>query len=346
MPTRAESVIATRPWRVAHVLSETADVSSYYLEPADAGPLPPYAPGQHVVVHLTADETGDRACAYSLSTAPGRSYYRITVQHCRSAADGGGGCRRCVQSLVIGSVVQLTNPQGMFLLPSSTRPLVLISGGIGITPLYAMLEWLVKTGDPRPVTFIHTTANSGTHLFAEAVHRVTATALVRLHVAYTQPTPADLERGGFDSVGRLSAAAIRTIVTDSDAEFLLCGPTSFLRDLTAGLRATGIPESHLHVEQFMTAPALPADAPDVVVPVRFRRSGVSVPWNPAFSSLLDFAEAQGLAPDYFCRAGMCGTCEYPGSGQVAYTVDLAVPPASGRIRLCCARPLGPVELDL
>jgi ferredoxin-NADP reductase/MOSC domain-containing protein YiiM len=345
-----------RPLRVTAVEPESSTVTSYRLADPGDSPLPAAAAGQFVTVRLPApDGRPVLLRSYSLSGPPGGVDYRISVQ--REAH--GAVSALLHDTLRPGTVLDAAAPRGGFLLRPSTRPVLLVSAGVGATPVLAMLHALVAGRSERDIWWLHTARDGTRHPF-----RVEADALLdRLprahrHVRYTHPRPIDR---GYDAVGRPSAPALADLGLPTDAEAYLCGPTSFLTELTAALAQLGLDPARIHTEIFGTAPSItpgiaatrsarphpPAGPPGPGPAVTFARSDVTATWAPAYASLLELAEACDIAVRWSCRTGVCQTCRTGVlAGTVAYAPDPLEPPADGEILMCCARPAAELILDL
>jgi len=248
-----------------------------------------------------------------------------------------GECSRRLHALAPGDVVELGAPAGTFVLDrASARPVVLLSAGVGATPVLAMLHELARGPSEREVWWVHGARCGREHPFREEVRGLVARLpRVRVHVRYSRPEPGD---AGHDATGRITAAALLELGTPADAEYYLCGPQAFLDDLEAGLRGAGVPPELVRSERFGARRAEPT--------VAFTRSGVRAKWDDRYPALLDLAEASGVAAPSGCRVGACHACRTDVlAGTVAHDPAPAAPPPPGSALLCCARPAGDVVLD-
>jgi ferredoxin-NADP reductase/predicted pyridoxine 5'-phosphate oxidase superfamily flavin-nucleotide-binding protein len=249
LPIRWESPGGTvRELRLIGRQRESADVTSFLFAPRDGGPISGFVAGQHLPIGL--DVPGQAAPVrrtYSLSGAPGDAYYRISVKR-----DPRGLASRYLHDhLEVGAIVSASAPQGTFTLESSDRPVVLVSAGVGLTPLVSMLHATVAAGGDRPVHFVHG-ARDGEHhaLRAEVARLVESAANAQQHVAYSRPAPIDVAGSDFHSEGRIDAALLETLLPGLVADFYLCGPLVFMAALQAQLEARGVPEERIHSESF------------------------------------------------------------------------------------------------
>ena len=334
-----------RPMRVAALATEADDVVSVTLTVA-AGTLADYRPGQHLPIRLDG-VTGHGVVtrSYSLSgpaVVSNRDHYRITVK----TVPGGAGSSHITRALKIGDIVQAGRPGGRFIIPlTADFPVVLIAGGIGITPFIAALETLAA--DPPAITprivLHYGNRNAAGHAFRARLRALEA-ALPTLTVIdhYSRPGPAE----DFDRPGRITADSIAPDLIAGRARFYLCGPAAMLRDLPAGLIARGVPRFEIFQEAFGSAPASAAPpAADVTHQVRFDRSDRVLTWRPADGTLLDFAEANGLTPPSGCRVGQCESCAVPvlaGSFRYLTPLDSDEPETC---MTCQAAPTADLVLD-
>ena len=351
-----------RPLRVARVTRESASVTSFVLEPTDGKPLAAARPGQFVVVRIRpAPAAPPLLRSYSLSGTPGQASYRISVKlESRGAASG-----YLCGEVHAGDVLDVSAPRGAFTLAApgcGGRAVVLLSAGVGATPVLAMLHALAKEPSPPRVWWLYGARDSTEHPFAtESRDALRAIPGSRSFVAYSRPRLQDRQGHDFDAPGHLGAAVFELLRLPRDADFYLCGPPSFLHDLTGALVAWGAPPQRVHTEVFgpgesrtpgvvgaaVRPPHPPAGAPGTGPNVSFTRSGLTVRWNPACKSLLELAEACDVPVRWACRTGVCHTCETGlVAGQVTYLPEPLEPPAQGNALLCCSRPAEDVDLDL
>jgi len=243
-----EEAATARDLRLVKKARESADVTSFYFESRDGGPLAPFRAGQHLPIELDlAGGLGKVQRSYSLSGSPEDGRYRISVKRERQ------GLVSWIlhDALEAGAVIGGGKPAGDFVLPDDEAPLVLVGAGIGITPLMSMLHQIAATGDNRPVWFVHGVRDSGHHPFREeAVRLALERANIRLHSVYSQPSVNDVEGNAFETQGRISGAFLAGLVQRTDARYLLCGPAAFLAEVTADLQRHGVPEDRISFETF------------------------------------------------------------------------------------------------
>jgi ferredoxin-NADP reductase len=264
--------------------------------------------------------------------------------------------------LQVGDVVQASAARGNFTLRSGDTPVVLLSAGIGVTPVLAMLHVLAAEASTRDVWWLYGTRNGREHPFAEET-RGLLNLLPNHHsyVCYSSPDSGDRLNVDFDGVGRLNMQALRKLDLPRNGDFYICGPSMFMSDLTAGLAALGVAPAQIHTELFGAGPSItpgiaasprrqphqPAGLAGMGPLVSFARSGVDVRWGPSFQNLLELAEACDVPVRFACRTGVCHTCETGlVAGSVGYRPDPVDAPADGNVLICCAQPAGDVVIDL
>jgi ferredoxin-NADP reductase/MOSC domain-containing protein YiiM len=352
--------IGFRRLRVASVHRETSEVTSIVLAAVDGALLPPALSGQYLVLRLVPDESSHPiAHSYSISGPSGLGSYRISVKR-----GTGPGSRYLVDATQIGDTFETSAPRGDFVLRSGVRPVVLLSAGIGITPLLSMLYALAAAGaEPRrEVWWIHTARNAGEHAFAEEARKL-LDEIPGNHsvIAYSKPESADRLGKDFDIVGNLDLASLQRLGIPAEAEFYLCGPTGFLADMRRDLASLGVPPDAVHQEVFGPAnsteagmakaegkiPHPPVGSPGNGPIVSFTRSGLAVPWDNRFQSLLELAEACDVPVKWSCRTGVCHICECGIlDGSLRYAPEPLDQPAAGNALICCSTPESQVNLDL
>jgi MOSC domain-containing protein YiiM/ferredoxin-NADP reductase len=348
-----------RPLRVTRKVRESSSVTSLMLEPTDGHPLATALPGQFIVLRLTPAPTAPALLrSYSLSGEPSEARYRVSVK--REAHSAAGAY---IETQVgVGDVLDVSAPRGSFTLRSGDGPVVLLSAGVGATPVLAMLHALAAAASPREVWWIYGARDGGEHPFAEETRTLLeAVPRSRSHVRYSSPGPADRPAVDFDAPGRLNVHVLRELDVPRDADFYLCGPPAFMSEFTLDLKAWGVAVNRIHTEIFGSGPSktpgvaagphrpphLP-DGPDGAGPlVSFARSNLSVRWSSAFHSLLDLAEACDVPVRWSCRTGVCHTCETGLIvGAVSYQPAPVEPPADGTVLICCSLPKGDIVIDL
>jgi ferredoxin-NADP reductase/MOSC domain-containing protein YiiM/ferredoxin len=349
-----------RSLAVTAIEGESADVLSLTMRSQDDPPLPGALPGQYVVLRLQRSIGGSPLFrSYSLSGPPSTQCYRISVKIEPNGA-AGTWLREHVR---VGDVLDVSAPRGNFTLRSGARPVVLISAGIGATPVLAMLHALADAQSARQVVWLHGARDRQEHPFAAEVRRLMLLlAHGRSHVCYSRPAEGDRLGEDFDAAGHLSQSVFDEVGVPREAEFYLCGPTRFMTEMKAALTNLGVAPARIYSEVFnggesMTpgvvgavkrAPHLPEDEADTGPLVSFARSGIAVHWKASvYPSILELAEACDVPVRWSCRAGVCHNCESGLiSGAVTYQPDPLDPPAEGNVLVCCSQPRGDVVIDI
>ncbi|MBH3392528.1 pyridoxamine 5'-phosphate oxidase family protein [Pseudomonas putida] len=333
-------------WRVLRVEQESRDIRSFYLEPPSDSSVT-FAPGQHIPVQVQIDGEAAMIRTYSLSSAPSDGYLRISVKA------QGPASRHLHERVKPGDVLDVRSPMGSFTLDEqSTRPLVLIGAGVGITPLLAMLREQLNKGQARRIHLFHGARSLADLPFGQelASLRQQAGGLLHVHRALSQPEGHAVAGQDYEFTGRLGIEQVKATLALDDYDFYLCGPGSFTQDLYEGLRTVHVPDARIHAEAFGPStlrrhteagqPTLQQPpAASEPVPVYFAASAKEARWAPGSGTLLELAEARGLAPEFSCRGGSCGTCKTRlVSGQVHYPNPPAELPEAGSVLICCAVP--------
>jgi uncharacterized protein len=324
-------------YRVMAKVRESEVVTSFELAPSDGGLVPAFLPGQYLTVRLPDGVIR----TYTVSSAPDcRTHYRISVKR----ESLGRGSRHLHDHVYEGSLVDVMEPRGDFHLhhDRDTRPVVLLSGGVGVTPMISMLHALGR-GETE-VTFVHACENGAVHAFRDEVDQlVRESTRLKAYYLYRTPSEDDRRQGKFNAEGVLTVDHLRALVTSASADFYLCGPGGFMQAVYGALTELGVPADRIFYEFFGPSTLLggreanvsEASGPEVV----FARSGKRVSWGNFKGSLLEFAEENGAKPDSSCRVGVCNTCQCRiKAGEVSYFDEPADEPAEGYALLCVSRP--------
>jgi ferredoxin-NADP reductase/MOSC domain-containing protein YiiM len=347
-----------RRLEVTAIERESADVLSLRMRSPDGKALPATLPGQYVVLRLAQSGGTPLFRSYSLSGLPSTERYRISVKLEPHGA-AGTWLHRHVR---LGDGLDASSPRGSFILQSGGRPVVLLSAGIGATPVLAMLHALAAARSTRQVLWLHAARDRQHHPFAAEIRSlIPALANCRSYVCYSRPGPEDKKGEDFDATGHLSRSVFDAIGFPRDADVYICGPAAFMIDMKQALAAIGVAPKQVHVEFFngsesrtpgvvgatVRAAHVPEDDADTGPLVSFARSGIAAHWKPSYQSILELAEACDVPVRWACRTGVCHNCE---SGLVSGAVDYAPQPldrpADGNLLVCCSQPGGDVVIDL
>lgn len=349
-----------RKFRVAKIRKETENTTSIYLQPVVAFPLPSYQPGQHLTIRFNIPGTAAPAVrCYTLSDAPGQPYYRISVKKTTAKPDGRGTglvSGYINHGLAEGDILDVRPPAGRFFLSPGDTPIVLVAGGIGITPMMAILNQVAASAATRQCLLVYGVRNGRELAFGNDLARLQETRS-NIHVVkcYSQPLATDRPNTDYQVHGRISVPLLQRMLPSPDFDFYMCGPSSFMESLYRDLRKWGVNDSRIRFESFgpssIRRDTSKADAqllpdPDRPATVSLDKSGRQLDWTSPTMTLLELLEAHGIAAESGCRAGNCGTCACRiTEGSVRYETppDECLP---GHILPCVALQDGPIRIDL
>jgi ferredoxin-NADP reductase len=357
-----------RAFRVARRTFEDAAQTqcSFYLEPVDGLALPDYKPGQFLTFSLVlpaAPGTEARTITrcYSLSDSPSPDHYRVTIKRVVAPAEPVGVPDGVASNFFhdhvhAGNTLQVRAPSGHFYLDANgLTPVVLIAGGIGITPMMSMLRWCAQHQPQRAVHLFYGVRNSAEHAYKAVLEDMAAKLpQLRLQVVYSKPLPDDRAGLDYQHPGRVDLALLKQTLPRGEHQFYICGPTAMMESLVPGLSAWGVASTDIHFEAFGPASVrLPkaetlaqSAAAAMPISIHFQRSGRTLTWTGKEDNLLDFAEAHGIQVESGCRSGSCGSCV---NTLASGTVDYDSPPdydlAPGQCLLCVGKPRDALVLD-
>ncbi len=342
-------------------VAENNIITSFYLKPEDGKPLASFLPGQFLPVELDIPgEKGPVKRTYTLSDSPNQAdYYRLTIKR----EPAGLASIFFHDQIDVGTKINAKVPGGKFHLNmGADKPVVLLSGGVGLTPMISMLNTICEEDKGRKTWFLHGTRGRNEHCMDEHVRSLAAAnANVSAHIVYERTDPDSIKGEHYDSEGYITGELLRDLLGGTDYEFYLCGPPPFMKAVYNALCDWGVDENAIHYEFFGPATVLRegAPGPDQASPiptenvagagamVTFSGSGKSAPWDAKFENLLDFAESLGLSPAFSCRSGICHTCMIElKQGEVDYPEEPAIAPDPGHVLICMAQPKGDIDIDL
>jgi ferredoxin-NADP reductase/DMSO/TMAO reductase YedYZ heme-binding membrane subunit len=334
-------------------VAESATITSFYLRPEDGRPLRAFRPGQFLTIQVNIPGQQQPAIrTYTLSDAPNEGYFRLSVKRELQAGQTAGLVSNWLHDhFKAGDILLAKAPTGQFYLElKSDRPVVLISAGVGVTPMMCMLNALTANRVKRPVFFFHGARNRCEHAFASHVRSLAATHKnIKIHFAYSQPSDADRLGEDYDSRGRIGIKTVQALVPNPFGDFFLCGPAAFMKEIYEDLVQWGVEIERIHFELFGPSTAIcgtknsPTSAKHQI---QFYPHSDPVIWDGK-STLLEMALSHGLKPKYGCRSGVCGTCA--GKllrGEISYVQAPAASAAKGTVLLCSAQPESDVIIDL
>jgi len=347
-----------RPMRVAQIHRESDSVTSFVLAPNDRQPLPALAAGQFVVLRLIVDPKKPPVFrSYSLSDQPTADHLRISVKR----ESNGIGSSFLDDRTQQGDILDISGPRGSFILRPGDNPVVLLSAGVGATPVMSILHALAAEKSQREIWWIYGARNSMEHPFAqESRSLLRQLARGTGFVVYSRPSTTDKLGLDFDASGHVDVALLERIGVSLNSDFYLCGPTSFLEGMQDGLKNWGALAGNVYTEIFGAlesitpgmarvghTPHQPEGPAGSGPSVSFARSGMTTAWNPKYESLLELAEACDVPVRWSCRTGVCHTC-MTGliGGSIGYSPEPLERPAPGNVLVCCAQPDANIILDL
>jgi uncharacterized protein len=344
---------------------EAVDIASFYLAPVDGKPLPPFLPGQHLTFKLDIPGQSKPVIrCYSLSDSPNHpDYYRVTIKkqlppdNAPDAPPGLGSSffHDCLNER---DVVEVKAPAGHFHLDmNKDSPIVLIGGGVGITPIISMLNtitensWHGKRSNRETWLFLGC-RNQSDHLMKDSLENIArAHKNIKLHVCYSKPAESDVMGRDYQHQGRISVDLLSRVLPSNAFEFYYCGPPQMMQNLHEGLEAWGVNKDNIHFEAFNSATILKLTAADTVqtdssLNITFSKSQMTLPWNPSAGSLLAFAEEHGIPLNSGCRTGNCGNCLTSiERGLVSYLVEPGKIPDARSCLACVSVPKTDLTLD-
>ncbi len=353
-----------RKFYIDRKVMEAKDICSFYLKPHDHKPLPPFLPGQYLTFQLKVpDQPKPVTRCYSLSDSPSETdYYRVTIKRLdpppkEPDAPPGVSSNFFHKSLDVGDVVDVRAPAGHFYLDQTVeKPVVLIAGGVGLTPMVSMLNTICGSKSKRETWFFYGVTNRSDHAMYEHLADLRRQfENVHIVICYSQPSDTCVEGQDYDHKGYVSVELMKKLLPSNSYEFYICGPPPMMDSITTALSEWGVSEEHVKFEAFgpatvkrkaqPAADAASAGAGDGIEVV-FARSSKTLRWDQGCGSLLDFAEQHGISMDFGCRAGSCGTCVTAvKEGQVAYLSEPDAEPEQGSCLACIAVPKGRLVLD-
>jgi ferredoxin-NADP reductase/MOSC domain-containing protein YiiM len=357
-PASAEPAWAGfRRLRVTDVVPESTTVSSIHLAQADGSQLPAVRAGQYLTLRITGAGKPAPVRSYSLSSAPDATTYRISVKR-----EPHGLVSSYLNDKVRpGDVLDAAAPRGEFVLDAGTGPVLLISAGIGVTPVLSMLHELAASRSDRDVWWLQGARGPREHPFAsEAQTLLKSLPHVREYVFYSAATPDERQLAGARA-GRLTARQLTELAIPETASAYVCGPASFMADMQEALAAAGIGAANIHTELFGALPSInpgltkgsrvpphqPEDPSATGALVTFARSGIATRFPASQHSVLDLADACDVPTRWSCRTGVCHTCSTPLlSGSISYSPEPLEPPAEGEVLICSAQPKTDIVLDM
>ncbi len=338
-----------RHFTVQKIVQESDTIRSFYLAKTNREEVEDYLPGQFITVGILIN--GEQFTRnYTLSDAPGKGYFRLTVKR----EEKGKVSKYLHDVLKEGGLLNISKPTGKFHINiAADNPIVLISGGVGITPMLSMAEYAAAHQPNRKVYFLHSSIDKQVQPMSKRLREIQAKHPgFELTIFHTTPQEDELKGVDFDEKGFITRQYLEAMNIEKGADYYLCGPVGFMEAMYNALIEMKIPETNIAYEFFgdgKLSGAAPkfTDSKSAGLSVTFSKSGVSANWPEGISSLLELAEVNGLSPAFSCRMGTCSTCETRMiSGEITYDPEPFMEPQTENIFICCAKPVSDVIIDL
>ena len=349
-----------RKFKIISKVKETDDITSFYLSPHDGRELPGFLPGQFLTFQIPVPNQAQPVIrCYSLSDSPFHSdRYRVSIKQVPAPRDNPSAPPGLISThfhdvLNENDIVDVKAPSGHFSMSmTKSSPVVLLAGGVGITPLLSMLNAITEMASQREVWFFLGVRNKKEHVMKEHLEMVAReNENVRLNVFYSAPAETDVLSEDYHVKGRVNVENIKVILPSSNFDFYICAPPPMVKDLRKDLADWGVPKKNIHFEAFgpATVKGCKADTgkgDSAKIDIQFEKSGKTLTWDSKAASLLDFAEANGVPIDSGCRAGNCGTCLTAiKSGKVELVGEPGSKPEEGSCLACISVPKENLTLD-
>jgi len=336
---------------VDNIVTESSNIKSFYLKRKDNKSVESYLPGQFIAVRVKSNNYGKELIRnYTISDSPGKGYLRLTIKK----EENGLASKYFHDELEIGDSVEISNPTGNFhLKPGNSKSIVLISGGVGITPMQSMLEYIAEYEPGKTVFFLHSSLNKAVQPMLVRLRELNAKhGSMYLSIHHSYPQEDEIPGLDYDYDGLISKEYLESVLPKTEADIFLCGPTSFMEAMYKHLTDLGIKEETINYEFFGEGKKLGVK-PSTGTPatpgykVKFTKSGIEADWTDSNLSILELAEEKGLAPSYSCRMGTCSTCESTlVSGEIEYEPEPFMESEPGKIFICCSKPVSNIEIYL
>lgn len=349
-----------RKFVVAKAVKECKDITSIYLEPHNKKKLPPFQPGQYLTFnfHIPGEQKPVVRC-YSLSDGVSDKFYRISVKKVPPPKDKpdlrpGLSSSYVNEVLKQGDLLDVKVPSGAFFLNVHEKsPVVLIGGGIGVTPVYSMLKTLVDVHSTREIWFFYGVRTEEEIIYLENLKEIAEkNSNINIHFCYSGSKKGKKLGEIQVHAGRVNVDLFKKLLPSSNYSYYLCGPGPFMNAIVEGLEEWGVPSDRINFEAFGPAtvkkvkPAGEQAGAAAGSQVSFSKSGKKVAWKADAQSILDFAEGEGLEMASGCRIGNCGTCQVAvKNGKIKYMSDPTFAVEEGSCLACIAVPDGDIEID-
>jgi len=364
---RKNTESTSRTWKgfrkleIVHKVMESVDACSFYLAPHDKHSLPSFYPGQYLTFRLNIPgQTKPTIRCYSLSDLPRKNYYRVTIKKVPSPPNEPEGTPGLSSSyfhdqLEVGDILDVQSPAGSFHVDvTEKKPVVMLAGGIGITPLISMTNALLAKNSSSEIWFFYGTRNSAEHIMQSHFTKLQQEYKnLNLFVIYSEPLAGDKQGSDYQHSGFINMDLLKGALPSNNYDYYMCGPPMMIQSLSAGLEEWNVPMHRIHYEAFGPASVKSKkerqstiEKPTKEITVSFSRSGKTIPWDPKAETILEFAEQNNISMDSGCRAGNCGTCLTAiKKGKVSYISEPESQPEEGSCLTCISVPISDLQLD-
>lgn len=331
------------------IITESTTIKSFYLKPKNGKKLSTYLPGQFISLKLILKNGEIITRNYTLSDKSNNDYYRLTIKR----ETEGKASKHFHDNLIEGSEIEVSKPMGDFYLDiNSNKSIVLISGGVGITPMMSMLEYIVTYQPNRNVQFIHSSSNKNVEPFTNRLKRLIKKHInLNVTIFHTNPIASEKVGVDYDFKGFVTKEILAATIKEKN-DYFICGPIGFMETIYNFLIELNVSEKNIFYEFFSDKKSLGRtvsfiDLKNTDIKVLFSKSSLQVNWDTEAMSLLDLAEANGLKPPSSCRMGTCFTCESKLlTGTVAYDPEPFIEAGEGKIFICCSKPTSNVTIEV
>lgn len=349
-----------KKYKVIRKVRESELVSTLYLKPENGHLVEEFLPGQHLLFKMIpTGQTHAIQRFYSFSDGPKKNYYRISVKKELPPSDApnaptGKGSSFLHEIIQEGQIIEAKGPMGSFYLDVNTStPVILIAGGIGITPLLSMINAIAATNNQREVWLFFGVSNSLDHIFKNHLEAIKQKHKnIHVFTCYTNPLQTDILGVDYDYSGFVDIDFIKQKLPASIKDFYICGPNAMMKYITSALQAWGVASSRIFTESFGPASISYQEIEEnksekAITQITFAQSGKTLDWDNQFKSIVELAEANDIEISIGCLFGDCGTCMTPLlAGKVKYNHPTMIEPDTGTCLPCSCRPDGPITLEI
>lgn len=340
-----------REFILNRIVKESSIIKSFYFKSLDNKALANYLPGQYAIFRIKVKGSDEKFIRnYTISDAPGKDYYRFTIKR----ENHGKASKYFHDVLSVGDTIEISNPSGDFhLTKNSSKPVVLISGGVGITPMLSMLEYMTANEPSRKIFFFHASLNKSVQaMFSRLKDLNNDNENLHLSIHHSEPDNDEQINIDYDYEGFITKKYLESALPKTEMEYYLCGPLVFMEIMFQFLTDLGVEEEKIKYEFFGEGKKLSnkpvfVDSNTNNFKVKFTKSNKEVYWDDNQSSILELAESAGITPEFSCRMGTCSTCESSLlNGDVTYDPEPFMETPEGSVLICCSKPTSDIEIEL